>query len=413
MAKHQSTSTDVLIVGAGVAGLSCALELQAAGKQVLVCEGEDRVGGRVATDEVDGFRLDRGFQVLLTAYPEAQRLLDYKALDLRPIYPGALVRYGRKWYRVADPFRHPLDALGTIFNPIGSLTDKLRVGGLRLRGFDLHKYPDSMSTLSALQAEGFSSRMMERFFRPFLSGVFLDAELRTTVRKLEDVLKNFARGDTAVPARGMGQIPAQMAGKLPNDRIRLGTRIVKCDPHGGQVASGEHMEAKAVVIATDVRAAQVLLGHEGRQAPVNGVACLYYEIAEPPPIGATLVLNGEGRGPINNLTLMSAVNPDCAPSGRHLLSVSVVKPEFRDTDDLEERVSQQLKAWFGDPTTVWRHLATYRIKEAVPARPPRPSIPVRMEKGLYSCGDYRGIASLNSAMASGRETALAVLQDMT
>jgi phytoene dehydrogenase-like protein len=407
---NQPPSYDTVIIGAGVAGLTCAIELTEAGQKVLLIEGEDRVGGRVATDEVEGFRLDRGFQVLLTAYPEARRYLDYDALKLKKIYPGALVRYNRHMHRVADPFRRPVEGIAGALNPIGTLSDKLLVGRLRITGFNFSRHPNSVSALQALEAEGFSEKMIDRFFRPFLGGVFLETQLSTSVRKMEEVLRNFALGDAALPLMGMGSIPEQLAGKLPAGTIRLNTRVVEC--HSGKVtlADGEHIEAGAVVIATDVRSAQRLLGHEGREAPMNSVSCLYFDTPAPPPIGAILVLNGEGRGPVNNLIAMSEVNSACSPPGRHLVSVSVVKSEAE--DGLEEKVKHQLESWFGESVAKWRLLRHYRIKEAIPARPPHPVIPMCIEPGLYSCGDYHNIASLNSAMASGRTVAHSLLKNL-
>ncbi|MCU0749189.1 MAG: FAD-dependent oxidoreductase, partial [Akkermansiaceae bacterium] len=140
-------NVDTIIIGAGLAGLACARELHAKGSSYVICEAADRVGGRVATDLHEGYRLDRGFQVLLTAYPEARRLLDYASLDLRRFYPGAMVRHGRKWHRVADPFHHPIDGLSGVFNPVGTFADKLRVGMLRIGGFDFSRHADSCSTL--------------------------------------------------------------------------------------------------------------------------------------------------------------------------------------------------------------------------------------------------------------------------
>lgn len=401
----------VVIIGAGLAGLACARHLHEAGRRFIICEAADRIGGRVATDVVEGFRLDRGFQVLLTAYPEARRLLDYDALDLRRFYPGALVRHGGKWHRVADPFRHPIDGVRGAFNPIGSFTDKLRVGWSRLRGFDFSNHEPEKSTLEALRDEGFSESMIERFFRPFLGGVFLENRLDTSVRKLEFVMRNFARGDTAVPARGMAEIPRQLAKPLPASAIRLHTRIEAIDADGVHLTGGGFIAAKAVVIATEADGAARLLGLGKSSASSNGVACLHFTAPNAPVREPILLLNGEGTGPINNLTVLSTVAPDYAPPGRHLISISVVDPEAAVATDLDARVRHQLAGWFGPAGESWELLRIDRIPHAVPSQRTVPEKPARLRKGLYQCGDHCGIASLNTALATGTAAAAAVLEE--
>jgi len=411
MLENQDHYSDVVIIGAGLAGLACARRVQAAGRSFVICEAADRVGGRVATDVCEGYRLDRGFQVLLTAYPEARRLLGYDALDLRRFYPGALVRHGGRWHRVADPFRHPIDGLRSAFNPIGSFADKLRVGWSRLGGFDFSRHDSGLTTLEALRSEGFSASMIERFFRPFLGGVFLENRLDTTVRKLEFVMRNFARGDTAIPALGMAEIPKQLAAALPAEAIRLHTRVVAIDDHGVRLEDGGFLASSSVVIATDLKAADRLLGRENSRAVSNGVICLYFSASTPPVSEPILLLNGEGTGPINNLTVLSAVSPDYAPAGRHLISISVVNAEVSAAPDLEARVRRHLAEWFGSSAREWRLLRIDRIPDAVPSQRAAEEKPARVRKGLYQCGDHCGLASLNTALASGTAAAGALLED--
>ena len=408
---NDSPQIDTVIIGAGLAGLACARRLQDAGRSFLVCESADRVGGRVASDVCGGFRLDRGFQVLLTAYPEARRLLNYEALDLRRFYPGARVRHGGKWHQVADPFRHPIDGLCGAFNPIGSFSDKLRVGWSRLGGFDFSHHAADLTSLQALRAEGFSESMIERFFRPFLSGVFLENQLATTVKKLEFVMRNFARGDTAIPALGMAEIPRQLAATLPASAIRLNTPVEAIRGNGVHLETGEIIIPQAVVIATDLGGANRLLGRENAPAAFNSAVCLYYSTPHAPVDEPILLLNGEGTGPINNLTVLSAVSQDYAPPGRHLISISVVNPEAAAALDLEEQVRRQLVDWFGTETKAWELLRIDRIKNAVPFQPTAPEKPDRLRKGLYQCGDYCGIASIDTALVSGTAAAEAFLAD--
>jgi phytoene dehydrogenase-like protein len=210
-----ATSADVVVIGAGLAGLCCARRLAEAGVSFQIVEGSDGIGGRVRTDEVDGFLLDRGFQVLLTAYPEARRLLDYSRLDLKPFSPGALSWFAGRMNRLVDPWRTPGMWLEGLRSDFGTLGDKLRMARLRSRVQrssieEIFRRPDR-ATKDTLKNEGFGQEIIHRFFRPFLGGILLDGELKTSSRMFEFVFKMLSEGDTSVPASGMRAIPMQLA----------------------------------------------------------------------------------------------------------------------------------------------------------------------------------------------------------
>lgn len=410
---------DVIIIGGGLAGLSCARHLHRHGTSFLLLEATDRLGGRIRTDRVDGFTLDHGFQVMLSAYPETQRAFDYAALDLHAFYDGALVRAEGRFHRIADPFRHPLDAPGTLFAPVGTLADKLRVARLRatLRRETIPEVlmRDETTTLDALRHRwGFSDRMIDRFFRPFLGGIFLEKELRTSSRMFEFVFKMFAEGQAVLPADGMDMLPRHLTTFLPESSIRLNARVAALEGQRVTLEDGEELEAPALVVATEAPAAQQLVGDV---EPVAGCSttCLYYAAPRSPLGEPILVLNGEGEGPINNLCVLSDVAPSYAPAGRALVSVTVIGLPSDDEATVETRVRRQLIDWLGPDAGAWDHLRTYRIPYALPEqRPPflsPPNRPVRRRAGLYVCGDHRRTASINGALAAGRAAAKALLED--
>ena len=231
------------------------------------------------TDEVDGYRLDRGFQVLLTAYPEAQKFLDYEALDLKACYPGSRVWFGAVF--TGWPIRSSTRSMDHVaWNPIGSLLDKIRVGMMRTSLLSTRSMPDDLSTLDALVKLGFGPSMIDRFWKPFMRGVFLENELSTTVRKFEETFRLFAQGDTVLPRLGIGELPEQMAGKLPKDSLVLGTEITKAETRVIESADGKRFEGRAVVLATDIDPANRLLGIENKLGQWNAVDCLYFSLPE-------------------------------------------------------------------------------------------------------------------------------------
>lgn len=408
---------DVVIVGAGLSGLCCALRLRKAGLRPLLLEASDGVGGRVRTDVVEGFRLDRGFQVFLTSYPEAKRVLDYGALRLRRFLPGALVRHGGRFHELTDPWRRPVAALRSLFSPVGTFADKLRVARLRsrsLRGTVEERFRDpETTTIRALRGAGFSAAMIDRFFRPFLGGIFLDPELVTSSRMFHFVFRMFSLGDACLPAEGMEAIPRQLASGLPPDGVRLGARVACVQPGSVVLETGEEINGRAVVVAAEGVGAARLLG-DAIPSVGQGVTCLYFAARQAPVEQPILVLNGEGRGPVNNLCVPTTVTPSYGRPGESLVSATVLG--VHEEGRLQAEVREQLGDWFGNAVKDWRHLRTYRIPYALPGQAAPaldvPERPVRWRPGVYVCGDHRDNASIQGAMVSGRRAAEAVLEDL-
>jgi phytoene dehydrogenase-like protein len=414
-----TSGADVLIVGAGLAGLRCALCLAEAGATFQIVEASDAVGGRVRTDEVDGFLLDRGFQVLLTAYPEARKVLDYGALDLKAFFPGAMSYFAGRMNELVDPWRQPGMWNVALRSDFGTLGDKLRMARLRSRLRrtsieQLFRRPES-SIKDRLLAEGFSEEMIHRFFRPFLGGIVLDGELKSSSRMFEFVFKMFSEGDTAVPARGMGEIPAQLAAKLPVGTLRLNAKVESLDENKITLQAGETLEARAIVIAAEGPAAAHLVG--AAEPASRSVTCFYYAADEPPVAQPVLVLNGDGAGPVNHFAVLTLVAPSYAPPGKHLIAISVLGIQALTDVQLGGFIIAQMKNWFGSVARSWRFLKSYRIPHAQPQQYPGalepPERPVRVRPGVYLAGDHRDNASINGALRSGRRAAEAVLADLS
>ncbi len=363
-------------------------------------------GGRVRTDAVDGFLLDRGFQVMLSAYPECRRALDYDALDLQPFYPGARVRVNGKFHLLGDPWRKPGSAFETLVSGVGSLGDKFRIASMRSAvQHDPWAQPE-VTTMQRLRSHGFSEAFIGRFFQPFLSGIYLETELETSSRMFEFVFRMMADGDTAVPRFGMSKIAEQLAAALPAGCLQLNQPVES-------IANGH---VRATVIATDGVDAARLTGEQHIAPQFRGVQTLYFAADHAPSKEPILFLDGDHKGPVNNFAVMSEVSGDYAPPGAALCSATVLDGRGLPDVDLEYAVRTQMTEWFGPAVARWRHLKTYRIPRAVPSQKPPSLTPperdVRLRPGVYVCGDYRDNASINGALQSGRRAAEAVLADL-
>lgn len=409
----------VIIVGGGIAGLTCANYLKQAGIRALILEATDGLGGRVRTDMVDGFRLDRGFQILLTAYPEAQRLLNYTDLDLKFFRSGAMIRHQNDWLSLLNPFQEPLSTFQTLASSVGTVGDKLRIVELirRTQGLGLDELfqQTPTTTLAFLRDFGFSDQITERFFRPFFGGVFLEDGLITSSNFFEFCFRMFFTGQAAVPARGIGAIADQLASRLAPDQIRLNSAVARLNGKTVHLTNGQSLTANTIVLAVDAAQAASL---QGRPAPAehtfNHTTCTYFACSTELPTAARqklLLLNTTRTTAVHNVAILSDVAPDYAPSGQTLISVSTQGLETVNATALTERIKQELTDWFGDEVKYWRHLRTYHIPHALPAYPPDRAGTdavhelLQLSENLYQCGDQTAYPSLNAAMQTGRQVA--------
>jgi phytoene dehydrogenase-like protein len=387
-----------------MAGLTCALELERRGVDYRLLEAAESVGGRVATDNVQGFLLDRGFQVFLTGYPELRRLLNYQHLKLRPLRSGAVIRSGGGWVTLPDPLKNPAEIWQTLRSPVGNLADKIRMGWLALRSLAWNEqrsfrgHPET--TKEFLCRWGFSSAIVEQFWRPFFGGIFLEDELTTGSDLFRFLFPLFAWSQVALPAAGMQQIPFQLERRLTPGRLLLQRRVVRREGSTCWDDAGEHWEGEHLVLACDEAGAARLLN----QASVaqRGTHCTYF--AAPASIG------GQGRihlnpqaGCIHHLVVLSDSVPEYAPAGQSLVSVSSQGPQCPTEGELRALLGE----WFGQAVVEsWKCLRQYSLPRALPvfAAGQGPA-DLKLGEGLWRCGDYVGYPSLNAAVASGRRVA--------
>ncbi len=410
------TSYPIVIVGGGMAGLTAARYLQqSGGREVVLLEAADAVGGRVRTDLVDGFRLDRGFQILLTAYPEARRILNYDALDLRAFRSGALIRQEYEgghadFTEMPNPMREPLGIFKAMTAPVGSLGDKLKLVELMQDVNAVAQAPDffkndDTSTLQYLHDYGWSNKMIQTFFKPFFGGVFLENELSTSSNFFRFVFKQFYNGEAVLPATGMEAIPAQLAAALTPGTVRLNSPVAALESKTVHLEGGESIRASHIVVATDASTADRLLGqNEARQ--YNVTTCTYFAAPASPSTKKLLMLNPHPLSVVHHMCVPSDVAPEYAADGQSLISVSTQGLELSDEGKLADDIKMELNQWFGEAVNGWRHLRTYHLPHALPqfnagAR----GESLQLSEYLYRCGDYTAYPSLNAAMQTGREVA--------
>ncbi|MDF3301320.1 NAD(P)/FAD-dependent oxidoreductase [Streptomyces tropicalis] len=403
---------DVLVIGAGVAGLACARDLLGSGLTVRVLEASDGVGGRMRSDRVDGFVVDRGFQVFNTSYPQVRRRLTLRDLWLRPFTPGVLVHTGRGRLRFTDPTRRPRTLPDLLPGRLAGPRDLVALGLLSGRDLlapvDRIKRAADRTTRTELASAGFSDTFVERFFRPFLSGVFLEDELETSGRFFHLVWRSMLRGTLCLPAAGIGAVPQALAAALPSGTVHTGAAVERLTDDGILLAGGGTAAARAVVVATGPGPAAALL--PGLEVPATRVVTTYYHVAPSSPLGEPTLLVDEQRRVLNTCVLSDVV-PGYAPRGSALVATSVLGG---DGEGREGAVRTALADLYATDTGGWELLTVRTVTDALPAMPPpQPLLRTsRVAPGRYVCGDHRATGSVQGALASGSRAAREVLQDL-
>ena len=400
------SSPEFLVVGAGLAGLTAAKVLSQSGREVLLLEKSDGVGGRVRTDQYKDFLLDRGFQVLLTAYPELPKHLNLSLLRLHSFESGATIFSDGHFSKVGDPFRNVSSIMSTAFTKTIGIQDKIKLLKLRNSLIGRKKIylqqKDDKRILETFEELGFTSKAIISFFKPLVGGIQLDPSLSGSTRLCFLVLKMLFIGDAAVPSRGMGAISEQLSKQINESSIRLTSTVDKVEGKKVILESGESFLPSNLIIATEGPATAKLLGQE---SPLSrSVSCIYFSAPQAPSSSKAILLNGEKNGPALNVAIMSNISPSYSKNGKALIAVAIpntIKP------DSMENVLIQMRKWFGDSVDSWEHIKTYSIEHGQPDL--RPGDPFRKSiknsEGVYICGDHRDTPSIQGALVSGRRTA--------
>lgn len=421
-----------LVVGAGLAGLTCALALRRQGLDVQVVEASDGVGGRIRTDSVDGFKLDRGFQVLFTAYPAARRQLDMDALQLRLFDPGAIVAKGALTYVLSDPLRDPRSALSSAVSPVITPLDKALTAllSLQLRAQSIHQIlsgPDT-TTLRYVRRRGFSRAYIDNFIRPFYGGIYLESQLKTSAKCFKFDFKMLSEGYAAVSAGGIGAIAEQLAVPLKREgRVQLRARVAALlrgdggEVRGVRLADGSELEAEVTVLSVPAPEAARLTNlpmPKGQTSTVN----LYWSGDRRLYSGKKLVLNANRNYFVNNVVQVDNIAPEYAPEGKHLLSATVLGvPEGDDEvlfdlamDDLQRMFRRSKEA--SDALRTYEPLKLYRIPYGQFAQPPNVHrrLPANSSgiPNLYFASEFTEASSQNAAMISGEKAAELIVRNV-
>ncbi|MEU0740307.1 NAD(P)/FAD-dependent oxidoreductase [Streptomyces sp. NPDC006134] len=441
---------DVVVVGAGVAGLAAAHRLTGAGVPTVVLEAAHGVGGRMATEKVDGFRLDRIGHLLSTAYPELRLAPGLDGLVLRPFAPGVLLHSDGRRHRAGAvagaggprgalhvvralasaprsapasrrlaPVPRPPGGTAPVPRsragaPLGSAVDQARLGAAltRLAGTPVDRLlaRPELPAAQALAARGLPARTIDGFLRPLLAALLCDPELTTSSRCADLALRAFAGGRLCLPEGGAEALPELLARTLPPGTVHTGVRVTSVATNAVTTAEHGEIRCRAVLLATDARAAAELL--PGLRVPdFHPVTVVHHTMDEPPETGAALLLDADRGGPVAHTAVVSHVDPVRAPAGRVLVSSTVLGPP---PPGVDTAVRMHLSRLYGTSTARWETLAVHHTAEAVPAmRPPHdPRRPVRLLAGLYVCGDHRDTGTVQGALHSGRRAAAAVLADL-
>ncbi|MBN3519420.1 FAD-dependent oxidoreductase [Algoriphagus lutimaris] len=408
----------IYIIGAGLSGLVAAIELEKAGFSPIILESTDQVGGRMKTDQVDGFLLDHGFQVLLTAYPEVNRYLNLPALNLKNFDPGAVIFDEKDSYIISDPLRNPLKVVGMAFSRVGTFLDKVKMFSLTQ---ELKKKPvedifeePSIPTLQYLKNYGFSDQIINNFFKPFFRGIFLEKHLNTSARMFEFVFKMFSLGHAAIPEKGMQEIPNMLRRQLGTTQIYFNSPVEKVEGQTITLKNGEILEADRILICTQPD--RIMPQLQGQFSKPKQVINLYFSLQKSFMARPMLGLVPGEKFLINNLVFLDDVSASYTSSDRSLLSVTILESDLEEKE-LIKQVQKELEHISGIKGEYFKFIKSYYISYALPSlddiKDSIPTTECKITDYVYLGGDYLLNGSSNAAMTSGRLVAESVILSYT
>ena len=411
----EKSAYKIHIIGSGISGLIAAQVLENHGYHPTIIEASATVGGRVKSDIVDGYTLDHGFQVLLTSYPAAKQYLNYDALDLQELLPGATIFKNGKQQTIGDPLRSLSLLIPTLLSSIGLISDKIKILKLntllkKKKLFKIFK-EDEKTTLQYLKNFGFSEEIIQNFFKPFFSGIFLEPNLETSSRMFEFVYKMFGDGLAVLPKDGIQAISNQLKNNLKNTEIIFNSPAKEVKNTEIVLEDGSEIKSHITIIATE--ASSLILNLKNQETEWKSCDTLYFEtknrVIKKPLIG----LISDKEALINNIFYHSSIKTS-SKGKKELLSVTIVKNHQLNIEDLIKRVQKELLEFCNITDTTF--LKRYHIKKALPKlsnlQYELSSSETKLKATIFLAGDQLLNGSLNAAMISGERAAIGVIQTL-
>lgn len=408
---------DVIIIGAGLSGLTAAYHLQSKGYKVAVFEANGKVGGRCKSDYIDGFILDRGLHFFQKGYSESKITFDYRTLRMEDIYPGVMLHYKNNFHLVTNPLKKLGDSVYLAFLPFMTLMDKVKLTSfltfLLTNTEESFKKLKDVTTREFLESRGFSNLVIDSFFKPLHQAIFIDETLSTSAFVFASLMKNFCFEESSIPAYGIGSIAVQLEEKLEENTVRFRSRVKHIDETGVELHTGEYISAKKVIVSIPPNEIAKINGDTEYENTFKGVTCIYFATKTPPVKSPILLLNGNPTGIVNHVFVPTTIQPSYAPPGSHLVSVTLKKEDLREDDEIIDDVLNELIDWFGVKVNDWMHIKTYHIPFALPHSQALQDFKYFEEKdGVYYCGDYLSFGSVNNAVLSGKYVAEALDEEL-
>lgn len=395
--------TDIVIIGAGIAGLACAMKLKKNNRNFIIIEQSDRVGGRVGSIKENEYIFDLGFQVYNTEYYETNSLLNLKELKLKVFKPGASIYNGRRFEILSDPFRDPSTIFETFFSGMTTFKDKIKILTLKraLSSYCISEdQSEDMTTLKYLELYGFSNKIINGFFKPFFSGIFLENQLETSSKFFKNVFSNFNKGYAAVPVNGMQAIPDQMVKNLNPHNLLLGNKVIEAkNPEKIVLENNEIIEAKFMVLTGGSNS--LVNNHI---VEFNSVRTFYFssrvKVKHPKYINLFPY-----DSLINNIAILSSVSENYSPEGNTLFSITIIESDLSKSE-LIDIIQDKLSTYYGDEKSNYIFMKEINIKQAtIKQKTGYFDLKIEDKKNILFAGDYTTYGSIEGAVVSGIKTA--------